>query len=186
MHHSYHLKFDIKIVKLDTLVEQALDENLFIRYHIPTFDDRRIQVDTREIQNKKNVSWDESASFECHANFDKIKQVRKSSHIAFELRSKRRKQAFGGVMARSRVLGRGEISWNDVVGSEGMKLEKWINLREKGLKLDEFKLPNLLVEIEVQVRRDVESNNKKKCRFTKTCDCEGREIDLFQVETVID
>ncbi|KAJ4794156.1 nitric oxide synthase-interacting protein [Rhynchospora pubera] len=183
---TYHLKFGIKIVKLQNVVDQGLHEKIFIRYHIPTFNNRKIQVDTREIQNKNNVSWDESASFECHANFDQIELVEKSNHIAFELRSRRSKQGFGGIMSKSRLLGRGEISWGNLVGSEQMKLEKWVNLSAKGLKLDEFDLPNLLVEMEVQVTRDARLNGKKKCRLTKDCDCVGCEVDIFHVETVVD
>lgn len=91
-------------------------------------------------------------------------------------------------MARSRLLGRGEISWKDLVMSDnGMKLEKWVNLNAKGLKLDELKSKILLVEMEVQVTRNVGLNGKKKCRINvNDCDCLGCEIDMFHVETLVD
>ncbi|XP_078157420.1 uncharacterized protein LOC144553194 [Carex rostrata] len=183
MPYSYHLKFDIKVVKLANIIDQGLEGKLFMRYYIPTFNNRRIQVDTREIQNWKIVLWDEYASLECNANLDQIEQVMKSSHITFELRWRRTKQVF---MARSRLLGSGEISFMEVVNSEAMKLKKWVNLSAGVVQLDESKLPNLLVEMEVQVTKDV-GLNEKKCRFSgNDCDCLGCEIDMFHVETLVD
>ncbi|KAJ1689071.1 hypothetical protein LUZ63_013226 [Rhynchospora breviuscula] len=186
MPNNYHLKLDIKITKLANFIDQGSDEKLFIRYYIHAFGgNRRIQVDTREIQSRNSVMWNECASFQCHANLDQIQQL-ELSHITFELRSRKTRQIFGGIMTRSRLLGGGEISWKDVMDSKGMKLEKWINFTAKDRKFDGLKLPNLLVETKVDVTRDVDTNGMRKCGSSKKCDWVDSSVDMYHVETLID
>ncbi|XP_078151894.1 uncharacterized protein LOC144547179 [Carex rostrata] len=181
---SFQLKFDVKVVKLANFIGKGSDEKLFIRYYIPAFGDRRIQVDTKEFQPSNNVSWNECASFVCHVNSDQIGQL-DSSRITFELRSKTTRQIFGGT--RSKLLGGGEILWKDVLESKGMQLEKWVKFSQKSGKLDGLKLPNLLVEMKAQVTRDAILHGiKRRCGSDKVCDWAGSEVDMFSVETLID
>jgi hypothetical protein len=184
MPNFYHLKLDIKFIMLANFIDQGSDEKVFIRYHIPVFGSRSIQVDTKEIQSKKNLLCNECASFECRVSSDQIEQL-ELRHITFELRSRKTRQFFGGIMERSRLLGGEKISWKDVMGSKGMELEKWVNFSAKGGKSDALKLPNLLVETKVQVMRDVHSNEKKR-RSSNENDLFGSEIDIYCVETLVD
>ncbi|XP_078151893.1 uncharacterized protein LOC144547178 [Carex rostrata] len=183
MSNSYHTTFEIKVIKLANFIEQGSDEKLFIRYYIPALGNRRIQVDTREIQSKNSVMWNECASFESQANLNQIKQL-ELGHITFELRSRRNRQLFGGIMTKSRLLGGGEISWKDVM--ESNEVEKWVNFSAKSEKSDGMKLPNLLVKMKIQVTRDVDSNGMKKCGSKEECNWNESEIDMFHVETLVD
>lgn len=154
---------------------------LFIRYYVYIGGGRRIRIDTREISSASDPHWDEKSSLECVVPSNSVKKAICAHNVVFELRWRRDKSCFG-MKAKSKVLGRAEVAWED------MLVEKRVSfVMENPLRVTEgCKPPSLLVRMGIKVR-DLELREKRREKH-KECNCEscgwiGSEEDMFVAAT---
>ncbi|PON86130.1 C2 domain containing protein [Trema orientale] len=127
------LSLELKIIEAKN-VESKTRGDLFVRCYLPSGGSkkRRIGVDTKEVPSKNDHVWNQSFSLECsgighEGSMDLTKLSQES--LVFELRWRNRvpvlgTSGFGG----SKLLGRAEIAWEEVIESPNMVLDKWVYL----------------------------------------------------------
>ncbi|CAN1190674.1 hypothetical protein LINPERPRIM_LOCUS39994 [Linum perenne] len=144
--------------------------HLFVRYYLSS-GNNKIQLQTREIPSGDHVVWNESFSLDCLGTQDSINDL-KSSSVVFELRwrpSSRSNIILG--RASSKLVGRGEVTWRNVMESSGMEIEKWVVMCPKNSKrCDGVKPPSVKIGMRVV---SVPTSTKKK-NENYECGCSRR------------
>ena len=175
---------ELNIIRLTNLAVDLHPGKLFIRYYVYAGRGRRIRIDTREISSTCDAHWDEQSSLECEVASDSTKEAIWAQNVVFELRWRRAKPFF---KAKSKLLGRAEVAWEDVSGSGDVSVDKRVSFVAKKPVPEGEKPPTLVVRFGIRVR-DLEAREKRKmvhemgwndCRC-ESCGWVGSEEDMFQ------
>ena len=177
---------ELNIIRLTNLDADLPSGKLFIRYYVYAGRGRRIRIDTREILSTCDAHWDEQSSLECEVASGSRKEAICAHNVVFELRWRRSKPFFFGTKAKSKLLGRGEVAWEDVSGLGGVPVEKRVGFITKK-PVPEGEKPSMLVvrmgirvrDLEVREKRTVVhemGSNECKC---ESCGWVGSEEDMF-------
>lgn len=171
------LSLELKIIEA-TNVKSKSEGNIFVRYYLPRGSNKsRIELNTREIPTKNDPVWNESYSLECFGTGHQVSMditKLKQESLVFELRWRNivpilgtSTFGFGG----SKLLGRAEIAWKEVIESPNMVLDKWLNIVSSGggdRVCEGVPEPTKLrVEIRVRVWTEEEILEKRKARMGK-------------------
>ncbi|KAJ8769689.1 hypothetical protein K2173_005292 [Erythroxylum novogranatense] len=174
-------------------VELKSHGNLFVRYYLSAGKNKRVQLNTREISSRSNLSWNQSFSLECPGTEQSISSLKQAS-VVFELRWRSTKPMLGK-MGGSHLLGRNEASLKTVMESADMEIEQWLQMSpisKKSCVLDHgLKPPSVLVSMRFRAAEKAEVQKQKKkydrsknwyeceyecCRDHSGCRCEDYEI----------
>ncbi|CAL1399863.1 unnamed protein product [Linum trigynum] len=105
--------------------------DLFMRYYLSAGNNKRIQLDTKEIPSTSDhLLWNESVSLDCFGTQDSINSLQTSS-VVFELRWRSSKGSTILGLGGSKLVGRAEHPWQSVMDASGMKIEKWVVMNPK-------------------------------------------------------
>ncbi|KAE8680691.1 transcription factor MYB39-like [Hibiscus syriacus] len=176
-HYVSSLCCEVRILEAKN-IELKSHGNLFVRYYLPAGNNKRIQLNTKQISTKSSqmIIWNESFSLECSASEASVKYLKQQT-VVFELRRKKK-------LGKSVVLGRAEIPWKAVFESPNMEIDEyWLamvsmndEVLETGLKPPSIRLSMKLVQGPTMV--EMEKQNKRKQRLKKHwegCGCEGSD-----------
>ncbi|KAJ0975037.1 hypothetical protein J5N97_017002 [Dioscorea zingiberensis] len=113
-----------------------------------------------------------------------IKELLKKQNIVFELRVRKPKSLCSKFFTKSKLLGRAEVGWMDVLHNNGSSMEKWISFVMAPRFSADEKPPALLVRMAARVAGET----KKRPLERHECDCEscqwvGSEEDVFLAAT---
>ncbi|KAL5992380.1 hypothetical protein ACLOJK_013297 [Asimina triloba] len=173
---STTLKCDLKIIRAKNL-EFVPGGDVFVRYFLCTGAGagKRIRLNTREIPLMDEPCWNERASLQCQSSTDTLKELKQQS-VVFELRWRSATPVIGR-MVGSKLLGRAEVAWSDVLGSTNASMEKWVTLTTKSGAVLGLKQPALQLGFRVEIVEDVERMHTRRCRSMKWDDCGCRHGD---------
>lgn len=178
------LSCQLTIIRAKNL-ECAPAGNLFVRYYLIDSKGARIRLNSQEIASTSDPIWSEKVSLECDGPNDPAVRLRRQS-VAFELRWRSTAPVLGRIV-RSKLLGRAEISWNDVLESKNMLMEKWVTIaRTSNSTVAGLKAPALQVRMKVGVLERV----KAKAVGWNDCSCRhcayGRDDEIFAIAAALE
>ncbi|KAG6594878.1 hypothetical protein SDJN03_11431, partial [Cucurbita argyrosperma subsp. sororia] len=163
-------------------------KNLFVRYYLSAGNNERIRLNTQQISSKFDFIWNQSLSLECLGTHDSIHALKQST-VVFELRQAKALPPLLGRILGSRLLGRGEIPWEEVFGSPNLEIAKWVCLVREGLGL---KQPKLKVGMRVRVNKMETEMKRKRCGIWKDeCGCNCKmdycaDHDVFAIAAAME
>ncbi|XP_030485338.2 uncharacterized protein LOC115702016 [Cannabis sativa] len=173
-----HMSLELKIIEAIN-VEPKSKGNIFVRYYVNggEKDKRKVGLKTKEISINGNHVWNESFSLECsfttagHTRTDMITKLKQLESFVFELRwRKKRSTLFRSSFWGSKLLGRAEILWKEVIDeSPNMVLEKWVNIGRTSGRYISGAVPSLAkLKVEIRVRVSTEDHNEEEVIVEKS------------------
>ena len=158
------LSCELRIIQAKN-VESKSKGSFFVRYYLSTGSNKTIQLNTREISSKSDLSWNESFALDCFGSQDSMDNLKQQT-VVFELRWRNKVPVLGNI-GGSQLLGRAEIPWKQVFESQNMEIEKWITMDStKG-----HVLPKLQVGMRIQVPAMVEMERRTHGMVSKWDEC---------------
>ncbi|KAI5669889.1 hypothetical protein M9H77_19742 [Catharanthus roseus] len=160
---------ELKIISAKDVDQlKSSGDHLFIRCYLSAGNDRRVQLNSREIPTNSNPIWDDSFSLECLGTEESINSVRQGN-VIFELRSRNKLSSvpifgkFGG----SKLLGRAEFPWKTVFESQNMEIETWVRMILKNGRVtnEHVKPPAVKISMKIRVLEEERSKNPKNDRL---------------------
>ncbi|OMP04097.1 hypothetical protein COLO4_09957 [Corchorus olitorius] len=148
-------------------IEIKAPGNLFVRYYLSAGNNKRIQLNSKEISSKSTeLIWNESFSLECLGAEESVNNLKKQT-VVFELRWRNTVPVLGRIIRKSQLLGRAEVPWKAVFDSPNMEIEKyWVTLVSMNdCAFESFKPPSLQISMKVggiPAMVDMEEEIKKK------------------------
>jgi hypothetical protein len=144
-------------------------KNLFARLYLPTGNNKRIQLNSKNVSTKSLPFWDESFNLDCSCPQQFLENLNEQ-RLVLELRQKK--------IWGSQLIGKSEIPWKVIIGSQNMELKKWLNMdlvSGSDCKEGMFKTPEVEVEIKVRVAlvAEMEKQNKKRLNNWNECGCKN-------------
>ncbi|KAJ6419437.1 hypothetical protein OIU84_029531 [Salix udensis] len=154
------LSCEIEILQAKN-VEFKSHGSLFVRYYLSTGNNKRAQLNSREISAKADLFWNESFSLQCSGTEDSINSL---------------KQA--------------EVPWKTVLESPKLEMEKWVRMvPNKGVVPDDVKPPSVQIAMRVRVPAMAEMEKTKRrngslkrwddCGCCKDSGCRCEDYDIF-------
>ncbi|XP_074560804.1 uncharacterized protein LOC141816992 [Curcuma longa] len=166
-----HLKLEIRVDRLSNFnLDLSRDSAFFVRYYVVSGKGQRIRVDTREVfPSVVGPVWDEVATMECQG---RVGEVLEPHAVVFELRRRRtrtRTLFFSG----SRLLGRAEVAWKEVLAAPEKSLRRCVGFGSLSSEWSSgLKPPGLLVELKVEAMELCAASVKQKRIGMEKCGCE--------------
>ncbi|KAG8383514.1 hypothetical protein BUALT_Bualt04G0021400 [Buddleja alternifolia] len=109
----------------------------------------RVKLDSEEISANSDLTWNQTFSLDCLGNDQNSIKWLKQETLIFELRS-RSTAPFIGRISGSKLIGRAEIPWKNVIEAEEMETEKWIfMIPQNGRVHDDVKPPAVQIDNEL-------------------------------------
>ncbi|XP_043719541.1 uncharacterized protein LOC122667345 [Telopea speciosissima] len=174
------LNCELRIIEAEN-TESISNGKLFVRCYLCTGNNEKIRLNSREIPSTSHSYWNESISLQCSATKDCIEELKQQS-VMFELRWRNTTPILGKI-GRSKLLGRAEMLWKDVLESSELGIERWVTMvAKRSHVLEGFNYPPALhVEMKVRVPGTTETVKKRRwgeygCRHEG---CNGGGDDLF-------
>ncbi|GLJ46766.1 hypothetical protein SUGI_0986310 [Cryptomeria japonica] len=158
---SVQLKLDVVGAK-NIALQPGCKGSLFVRYYL----NKKIAVNTKEVEASPEPHWGETFCLECGGKgMDQMLSalIMESESVVFELRWRRRREIFGG--SKSKVLGRLEVSWEELLSSPTLSLSKWFPLGKEGKQDVPLPLltPALQIAMSVTVAAETHRQKISKC-----------------------
>ncbi|GLJ46765.1 hypothetical protein SUGI_0986300 [Cryptomeria japonica] len=155
------LKLDV-VGATNIALHPASKGSLFVRYYL----NKKIAVSTKEVEASPEPHWGETFCLECGGKgMDEMLSalITGSESVVFEVRWRRRREIFGG--SRSKVLGRLEVSWKELLSSPTLSLSKWFPMVKEGIQDVPLPLLTPALQIAMSVRVEAETHRQKvsKC-----------------------
>ncbi|XP_010269241.1 PREDICTED: uncharacterized protein LOC104605969 [Nelumbo nucifera] len=168
--------------------------NLFVRFYLSAGNNGRVRLNSREIPSTSDDPyWNESFSLECFGTQDPM-EVFKQQTVTFELRW-RSKAPILGKIGGSKLLGRAEIAWKDVLDSPNLAIERWVTtIPTNSRVLEGLKPPALQIEMTIRMPgtpeiakqgREARSTRWSECGC-KHGDCSGGDDDIFALAAALE
>ncbi|XP_058781538.1 uncharacterized protein LOC131655744 [Vicia villosa] len=144
-------------------------KNLFVRIYLPIGNNKRIQLNSKNVSAKLGQFWDESFNLDCSCPLEFLEKLNQQS-LVLELRQKK--------MWGSQLIGKGEIPWKVIFESQNMELKKWLKMDlMSGSDCKEVMLTTPEVEVEIKVRvssvAEMEKQNKRRFNNWNECGCKN-------------
>ncbi|KAL5556334.1 hypothetical protein UlMin_038570 [Ulmus minor] len=190
------LSFEVKIIQAKS-VESISRGYLFVRCYLPAGGKKRIQLNTREIPTKSDHVWNDFFSLECSTGTESSIDLEHES-LVLELRWRNTVPILGKI-GGSKLLGRAEIPWKEVLESPNMVLDKWVSTVSSGNRvLEGIKPPKLQVVIGVGVPAKAETETARRrrsmaenwdecgCKDRHVFGCDNDEYDIFALTAAIE
>ncbi|XP_077214122.1 uncharacterized protein LOC143848966 [Tasmannia lanceolata] len=189
-HLSSSLQCELRIIRAKN-IEFVPAGNLFVRCYLITGNGKRIRLNSREIPSMFDPYWNEFIMLECGGGANATEELKQQS-VVFELRWRNNTSVLGRIVG-SKLLGRAEIPWEDVLESTNMSMEKWVTVSTASSALIGLKPPALEVGMKIRVpkvmekasRRTMASSKRKGCGC-RDGDCCRRYEDMFAIGAAIE
>ncbi|XP_065873248.1 uncharacterized protein [Euphorbia lathyris] len=121
---SSSLRCEITIIQAKN-IQLKSHGTFFVRYYLSAPNNKRIQINTKQISSKSNLVWNESNSVECLGTQETVNSLKEDS-IVMELRW--RSNSTNLFRRSSKLVGSAQIPWRSVFESPNMQMEKWVNM----------------------------------------------------------
>lgn len=183
------LKCELNIIKAKNLDFISTAGNLFVRYYLVDGKGSRIRLNSREIRSTSDPAWNEHVSLECQGATHSTLGVLGQQTVVLELRWRSSAPVIGR-MVRSKLLGRAEMAWKDVLESMDMSVEKWVTLKISSGGVVGLKPPALRLGMKVEVVEKEKSRAVLGSNRWKECSCRhcenGRDEEIFAIAAALE
>ncbi|CAK8567310.1 unnamed protein product [Lathyrus sativus] len=169
--HAYaNFSCELRIIQARNIEFIKSTKNLFARFYLPIGNNKRIQLNSKNVSANFGPFWDESFIIDCSCPQEFLENLNQQS-LVLELRQKK--------MWGSQLIGKGEIPWKVILQSQNMELKKWLKMDlVSGSECKEVMLTTPEVEVEVKVRvssvAEMEKQNKRRFDNWNECGCKER------------
>ncbi|XP_058096341.1 uncharacterized protein LOC131242005 [Magnolia sinica] len=188
---SSSLTCELNIIRAKN-IEFILPGRIFVRYYLVGKAGERIRLNSREISSTADPYWNEHISLECCGAANPMKDLSQQS-VVFELRWRSTAPIIGRIVG-SKLLGRAEIAWRDVLGSTGMSMEKWTTLATPGTMVVGLKPPALQLGMKVRLSEKVGHVHSRRTVGSKRCkeyrcghdSCNGVDNEIFALAAALE
>ncbi|XP_058099950.1 uncharacterized protein LOC131244341 [Magnolia sinica] len=188
---SSSLTCELNIIRAKN-VEFISPGTLFVRYYLVGKAGERIRLNSQEISSTSDPYWNNHISLECSGAADPIKELSQQT-VVFELRWRSTTPIIGRIVG-SKLLGRAEISWRDVLGSTDMSMEKWATLSTPGNMIVGLEPPALQLGMKVRASKKVGKANSRRTTGSKRwkeCSCRhdacnGMDNEIFALAAALE
>ncbi|KAE8718542.1 Peroxisomal membrane ABC transporter family, PMP family isoform 1 [Hibiscus syriacus] len=165
-HYVSSLGCEVRILEAKN-IELKSHGNIFIRYYLPAGNNKRIQLNTRQICTKSSqmIIWNESFSLECSASEESLKYLKQQT-VVFELRRKKK-------LGKSVVLSRAEMPLKAVFESPNMEIDEyWLAMASMndGVLETGLKPPSIRLSMKMEMRKERKQRLKN---HWEGCGCQG-------------
>ncbi|GLJ46767.1 hypothetical protein SUGI_0986320 [Cryptomeria japonica] len=155
------LKIDV-VGATNIALQPACKGSLFVRYYL----NKKIAVNTKEVEASAEPHWGETFCLECGGKgMDEMLSalITESESVVFEVRWRRRREIFRG--SKSKLLGRVEVSWEELLSSPTLSLSKWFPMGKEGEHDDDDHLlaPALQIAASVTIAEEKYGQKISKC-----------------------
>ncbi|KAJ4953846.1 hypothetical protein NE237_030678 [Protea cynaroides] len=156
------LNCEVRIIEAKNL-EFKSKGKVFVRCYLCTGNDQKIRLNSREIPSTSHPYWNDSASLECSTANSYCTDQLKQQRVVFELRWRNNSSMLGRI-GGSKLLGRAEVSWKDVLESSELTFQRWITTTPTSSchVLEGLKPPALHVGMKVVVPSMADMVNKRR------------------------
>ena len=160
---------ELRIIQARNVEFIKSTKHLFARLYVPTGNNKRIQLNSKNVSTKLGSFWDESFNLDCSCPQEFLENLNQQS-LVLELRQKK--------MWGSQLIGKGEIPWKVILQSQNMELKKWLKMDLKsGSDSNEVMLTTPEVEVEIKVKvcsvAEMEKQNNKRLNNWNDCGCKN-------------
>ncbi|XP_004502430.1 uncharacterized protein [Cicer arietinum] len=164
--HAY-FSCEVRIIQARNIEFIKSTKNLFARLYLPTGNNKRIQLNTKNVSTKSVPFWNESFNLDCSCPHEFLENLKQQS-LVLELRQRK--------MLGSHLVGKGEIPWKVILESQNMELKKWLKMdlvSGSDCKEGMLKAPEVEVEIKIRVASiiEMEKQNRKMLNNWNECGC---------------
>ncbi|CAJ2667831.1 uncharacterized protein LOC123903942 [Trifolium pratense] len=170
-HISVYVNFscELRIIQARNIEFVKPAKNLFARLYLPTGNNKRIQLNSKNVSTKSLPFWDESFNLDCSCPQEFLESLNQQS-LVLELRQKK--------IWGSQLIGKGEIPWKVILESQNMELKKWLKMDlvdGSDYKEGMFTTPGVEVEIKIKVTSvaEMEKQNKRRLNNWNECGCKN-------------
>ncbi|OVA14185.1 C2 calcium-dependent membrane targeting [Macleaya cordata] len=189
------LNCELRIIRAKNL-DFLTTGNLFVRYYLLNQNNQRIQLNTREIPLSSMIDpfWNELISLECSGAKNVTDKLSRQS-VVFELRWRNTNSILGNIIG-SKLLGRAEISWMEVLESKELSIEKWVTTISKNSRIFEGLKPAALqIGMKITVPGTVDTSKRRnkiiRSRNWNECGCKhggcnDRDDDIFTLAAALE
>lgn len=151
---SSSLRCELRMIRANHL-DFIPPGDIFIRCYLSTGTGKRIRLNSREIPSTCDPCWNQSFTLECHSSAtSSLEELRRQS-VVFELRWRCSFPILDRIVG-SKLLGRSEIAWRDVLQSADGSIERCIPITTTSCPLVGLKPPSLQVGLRVGALEKVE------------------------------
>lgn len=156
---------EIKIIQAKNLDFLSSAANIFVRCYLMADKGKKIQLNSREIKlcNSNDPCWNEYFSLECRSPHGEAAEELQRQKVVFELRWRSYSTNLFSKVVGSKLLGKVEIAWRDVLEEEGMQIERWFPLVAAGGRLPAGEKP-LAMQLALRVSNTKKDDQKADCR----------------------
>ncbi|CAK8567312.1 unnamed protein product [Lathyrus sativus] len=160
---------ELRIIQARNIEFIKSTKNLFVRIYVPIGNNKRIQLNSKNVSAKFGPFWNESFNLECSCPQEFLQNLNQQS-LVLELRQRK--------MWGSQLIGKCEIPWKVILQSQNMELTKWLKIDlVSGSDCKEVMLTAPEVEVEIKVRvssvAEMEKQNKMKFNNWNECGCKN-------------
>ncbi|KAK4383833.1 hypothetical protein Sango_3114900 [Sesamum angolense] len=165
--YSSSLSCELRIIKaknIDHIMKSSSSSAgvvLFVRCYLSAGNNTRVvRLETHEtgIPSKSDgdhsmITWNSTFSLDCSGAQESINRLTQGSAVVFELRPRSSFPPLIGRIQGSKLIGRGEVPWKNVVESADMEIEQWVVMILAGREYDEDvvkQLPAVQIAINIQ------------------------------------
>jgi hypothetical protein len=180
-HISAYVNFscELRIIQARNIEIIKPAKNLFTRLYLPTGNNKRIQLNSKNVSSKSVPFWDESFNLDCSCPQEFLENLNQQS-LVLELRHTK--------IWGSQLIGKGEIPWKVILESQNMELKKWLKMDlvdGSDYKEGMFTTPEVEVEIKIKVTSvaEMEKQNKRRLNNWNECGCKNRHDHLAWCNT---
>ncbi|KAI3451147.1 hypothetical protein Pfo_007812 [Paulownia fortunei] len=171
--HSSSLSCELRIVKAKN-IDMKSGGAVFVRCYLSAGNSTRVRLDSQEISSKSElITWDQTFSLDCLGSQESIRWLKQGT-LVFELRWRSTAAPFIGRIQGSKLIGRAEVPWRNVVDSTNMEMEKWVvMIPQNGRVHEDFKPPAVQITMKIQ-ESDPKIIERKKIdegRWDEWCGC---------------
>uniref|UniRef100_A0A6N2LJ22 C2 domain-containing protein n=1 Tax=Salix viminalis TaxID=40686 RepID=A0A6N2LJ22_SALVM len=140
------LSCEIEILQAKN-VEFKSHGSLFVRYYLSTGNNKRAQLNSREISAKADLFWNESFSLQCSGNEDSINSLKQQT-VVFELRWRSTNPILGKIAMRVRVPAMAEM---EKTKRRNGRLKRWDDCgccKDSGCRCEDYDIFFLVAALE--------------------------------------
>ncbi|XP_057783819.1 uncharacterized protein LOC131001436 [Salvia miltiorrhiza] len=177
---------EVRIIKGKN-IETKPNGVVFVRCYLNAGNGSRVRLDSKEIPSKSDsITWNQTFSLHCSGTQECFQQ----GTLVFELRRRSASAApFISKIQGSRLIGRAEIRWEDVVGSTNMEVEDWVVLtpHKKQRVYDDIINPPTALQIGVKLRERCSEGVGRKTLSEERCGCNFCvDHEFFAIEAALE
>ncbi|CAI9753164.1 unnamed protein product [Fraxinus pennsylvanica] len=167
--YSSSISCEIRIIGAKNIDHKHQGE-VFVRCYLSAGNNKRVQINTQQIPTKSDLIWNKTFSLDCSGSDEDSISLLKQESVVFELRWKSTAPFIGRING-SKLLGRAEIPWKNVILSQNKEIENWVVMIPKDNKWVDEEAKPAAVQIGMKIQESALASIKRRKNDRKWEEC---------------